>query len=148
MTSAWDIARNSSNHVVVNDWYQANYPLDYYIHNAFQVAGSLPLLKYPLDFLRDINVVFIFDDGSSVKFRPPAMQDQGYIMNYVPKSAQDADSNRITDQGESLTGDYSFTTKERMDDFIERAQRYGVTITTSETSGGRYKYYITVSYPD
>ncbi|WP_435275433.1 hypothetical protein ACMAZF_19855 [Psychrobium sp. nBUS_13] len=143
LASAWDIARNSSNHVVVSDWYKANYPLDYYIHNAVQVAGSLPLLKYPLDVLRDMNVVFIFDDGSSVKFRPPAMQDQGYTLTYVPKSAQDSDSNRITDQGESLIGDYSFTTKDRMNDFIERARRYGVTITHHRASGGRYKYSIT-----
>lgn len=125
--SAWALARNSSNHDRFDDWYEAEYPIEYYARVALDIYASIGI---PLtNLFKGVEVKFIFSDGSSLRLKVANAQSGDLTFIYIKNSAQDKDGNRIADQGESFSGTYTFGSEESLQNYLNKLSDYGITFT-------------------
>ncbi|MBY6093428.1 hypothetical protein [Ferrimonas balearica] len=139
--SAWDIARGSRNREALDQWYHDYHPVSYWLRTLGPLSGGL--------FFNPINgleYIFRFEDGSTITMVAPRFSDARLILEYKPNSARDKDNNVICDSGQSLSGDYYFSSQKSMNDFLFRASLYGVEVRNVSYlgGGGLIKFRITI----
>jgi|GEM_PF-3980197 len=125
--SAWVLARNPSTHDRFDDWYEAEYPVEYYSRASLDIFASIGI---PLtNLFKGVEVKFIFSDGSSLKLKVADAQSGDLTFIYIKDSAQDTDGNKIADQGESFSGTYTFSSEENLQNYLGKLADYGITVT-------------------
>lgn len=139
--SAWDIARNGSNHAALDQWYHDEYPINYWTTELANIIGGIGVLP---GVLEGIEITFQFADGSSIRLKAAKITSGILSFVYVAGSAQDADGNPIGDQGQSLAGGYNFSSDERMNAFLAEAQKAGYTTYTTSPGGGIWHTRVTI----
>lgn len=137
LSSAWDIARNSSNRSALDDWFNNAHPVEYWLSTLGSATGGLFL-----DPLKNLEYIFKFEDGSTVIMVAPSFGQAILKLSYKANSAQDIDNNTITDTGLGFAGEYDFTTTGAMQNFLNQASLYGIEVVriTTTITGGTTRY--------
>lgn len=137
--TAYDIARNKTNHDRFDDWYHDNYPLSYWARIALdtvgQIGGSFP----GASLFNGVEVKFVFSDGSTARFKVQRFQTGNLTFTYVPNSAKNKDNISIADFGSSFSGEYTFSSERSLRDFLSELGLRGIEIRIVRLGGGRIK---------
>ncbi|MCF6436606.1 hypothetical protein [Pseudoalteromonas sp. MMG022] len=127
--SAWDIARNHSNHDRFDDWFESNHSFIYWTAQFVSIVGG--------NWLGGVNgmeIKFIFPNGSSFVMTAATLGST-VRLSYKEKSARDANGNMIPDSGETVGGNYSFSTDQGLQDFINTLAAHGIEVRVIRGSG-------------
>ncbi|CAM4063656.1 hypothetical protein [Pseudoalteromonas byunsanensis] len=127
--SAWDLARNYSNHERFDNWFESNHSFIYWASQfASAIGGNW------LGGVNGMEIKFTFDNGSSIVMKAATL-GATLRLTYKEKSARDANGNMIPDTGETVGGNYSFTTDQGLQDFINTLAQHGIQVTVIHGSG-------------
>ncbi|WP_308364263.1 MULTISPECIES: hypothetical protein [unclassified Microbulbifer] len=131
-SSAWDVARNTSNRAALDQWVHDNLPTTYWTTNLTSILAG----TFGVSALEGIELLFKFEDGSTLLMRTSKTQEATLTLKYIPNSSQDTDKNIIADAGQGFAGEYTFSSEQNMQAFLDRASVYGIKIVDISYGGG------------
>ncbi|MDF2176677.1 hypothetical protein P2G88_00250 [Aliiglaciecola sp. CAU 1673] len=138
-TSAWDIARNTSNRERLDDWFHDNHPVSYWLSTL-----GVVLAGHFYNPINGLEYIFEFEDGSTLIMTAPHANQAKLRLDYKENSSSDVDGNMISDAGESFSGEYTFNSVDSMNDYINRASMYGVRVVNVSVGAGARTYYVVI----
>ncbi|WP_046005538.1 hypothetical protein [Pseudoalteromonas rubra] len=122
--SAWELARNPSSRQRFDDWIKDNETVTYYGTQITSIMDSMFGALNPFIDLAGMELRFEFADGSHIVMKAPTLASARLRFSYVPGSASDADGNPIADAGTTFKGIYTFSSRARQQQFLEKAAEY------------------------
>ncbi|MBD1582427.1 hypothetical protein [Pseudoalteromonas sp. S16_S37] len=128
--TAWDLARNYSNHDRFDDWFLDAHPITYTLSQFTSIVGGMFV-----GGLNGLEVKFVFPDGTSLIMIASSTGSNSLRFSYKERSSRDANGNLIPASGKTVSGDYSFTTDQGLQDFINILAQHGIQVTVIHGSG-------------
>ncbi|MEC4727638.1 hypothetical protein HWQ46_19000 [Shewanella sp. D64] len=135
LASAWDVARETGNHHLFDNYVHDNYPVTYWSNEVANIVG-----EFSLSFLVGIEIQLNFDDGTSIRVIMAPINTGDVVLKYVPGSSTYTKSGtNIPDKGQPLEGTYHFSDANNLQSFLNKLSDKGVPFTVIRGAGGTGK---------